>query len=96
MANCCTSNFLSPAFSTMVETAPSAALAGDFADPAKRGTAMGGFNLFGSLGFAVGPFVGGLIADSYGFHVSFAAAGLAVFLVALIFLPLLISVSRNK
>jgi len=57
---------------------------------------MGGFNLFGSLGFAVGPFVGGLIADSYGFHVSFAAAGLAVFLVALIFLPLLISVSRNK
>ncbi len=75
---------------------PSAALAGDFSDPAKRGTAMGGFNLFGSLGFAIGPFVGGLIADSYGFHVSFAAAGLAVFLVALIFLPLLISVSRNK
>lgn len=75
---------------------PSAALAGDFADPAKRGTAMGGFNLFGSLGFAIGPFIGGLIADSYGFHVSFAAAGLAVFLVALIFLPLLISVSRNK
>lgn len=75
---------------------PSAALAGDFADPSKRGTAMGGFNLFGSLGFAIGPFTGGLIADSYGFHVSFAAAGLAVFLVALIFLPVLISVSRNK
>jgi MFS family permease len=75
---------------------PSAALAGDFADPAKRGTAMGGFNLFGSLGFAIGPFVGGLIADSYGFHVSFAVAGLAVFLVALVFLPLLISVGRNK
>jgi MFS family permease len=75
---------------------PSAALAGDFANPAKRGTAMGGFNLFGSLGFAIGPFVGGLIADSHGFHVSFAVAGLAVFLVALIFLPLLISVGRNK
>ena len=75
---------------------PSAALAGDFSDPAKRGTAMGGFNLFGSLGFAIGPFVGGLIADSYGFHVSFASAGLAVFLVALVFLPLLTSVSRNK
>ncbi len=75
---------------------PSAALAGDFADPAKRGTAMGGFNLFGALGFAVGPFIGGLIADSYGFHISFAAAGSAVFLVALVFLPLLISVSRNK
>lgn len=75
---------------------PSAALAGDFADPAKRGTAMGGFNLFGALGFAVGPFIGGLVADSYGFHVSFAAAGSTVFLVALIFLPLLISISRNK
>jgi len=34
-----------------------AALKGDFADPAKRGTAMGGFNLFGSLGFATGPFI---------------------------------------
>ncbi|MCL7414525.1 MAG: MFS transporter [ANME-2 cluster archaeon] len=75
---------------------PSAALAGDFTVPEKRGTAMGGFNLFGSFGFAIGPFIGGLIADSYGFHVSFAAAGLTVFLVALVFLPLLISVSRNK
>jgi DHA1 family tetracycline resistance protein-like MFS transporter len=75
---------------------PSAALAGDFAHPAKRGTAMGGFNLFGSLGFAVGPFIGGLIADLYGFHVSFAVAGFTVFLVALVFLPALVRVSRNK
>jgi DHA1 family tetracycline resistance protein-like MFS transporter len=42
----------------------SAALAGDLADPAKRGIAMGGFNLFGSLGFAVGPFIGGVIAEN--------------------------------
>jgi len=75
---------------------PSAALAGDLAVPAKRGTAMGGFNLFGSLGFAVGPFLGGLIADKYGFHVSFAVAGLTVIVIALIFLPFLIRMGKKK
>jgi len=75
---------------------PSAALAGDLADPAKRGTAMGGFNLFGSLGFAVGPFMGGLIADKYSFQASFAVAGLTVIIIALIFLPFLIRIGRNK
>lgn len=75
---------------------PSAALAGDLADPAKRGTAMGGFNLFGSLGFAVGPFIGGLIADKYSFQASFAVAGLTVIIIALIFLPFLIRIGRNK
>ncbi len=75
---------------------PSAALAGDLADPAKRGTAMGGFNLFGSLGFAVGPFMGGLIADKYSFQASFAVAGSTVIIIALIFLPFLIRIGRNK
>ncbi|MFH0904435.1 MAG: MFS transporter [Methanobacteriota archaeon] len=75
---------------------PSAALAGDLADPAKRGTAMGGFNLFGSLGFAAGPFMGGLIADKYGFQASFAVAGLTVIIIALIFLPFLIRMGRVK
>ncbi|NJD78493.1 MAG: MFS transporter [Candidatus Methanoperedens sp.] len=74
---------------------PSAALAGDLANPAKRGTAIGGFNLFGSLGFAVGPFIGGLIADRYGFQASFAVAGLTVIAIALVFLPLLIGISRK-
>ncbi len=68
---------------------PSAALAGDLANPAKRGTAMGGFNLFGSLGFATGPFIGGLIADRYGFQASFAVAGLTVIVIAMVFLPFL-------
>lgn len=75
---------------------PSAALAGDLANPVKRGTAMGGFNLFGSLGFASGPFIGGLIADKYGFHASFAVAGLTVIVIALIFLPFLIRIGRKK
>ena len=75
---------------------PSAALSGDMADPAKRGTAMGGFNLFGSLGFAVGPFTGGLIADIYGFQASFAVAGLTVIAIALVFMPFLLALNKNK
>lgn len=75
---------------------PTAALAGDLASPSKKGTAMGGFNLFGSLGFAVAPFIGGLIADRYGFEISFAVAGLTVIVVALIFLPFLIRIGRVK
>ena len=74
---------------------PSAALAGDFAHPSRRGTAMGGFNMFGSLGFALGPFIGGLIADKYGFHVSFAVAGAAVLVIAIIFIPFLLKIKKN-
>ena len=73
---------------------PSAALAGDFAHPSRRGTAMGGFNMFGSLGFAIGPFIGGLIADKYGFHVSFAGAGAAVLVIAIIFIPFLLKIKK--
>ncbi|NJD52181.1 MAG: MFS transporter [Candidatus Methanoperedens sp.] len=73
---------------------PSAALAGDLSNPAKRGTAMGGFNMFGSLGFAIGPFIGGLIADMYGFHVSFAVAGAAVLVIAIIFIPFLLNIKN--
>lgn len=75
---------------------PSAALAGDFAHPSRRGTAMGGFNMFGSLGFAIGPFIGGLIADMYGFHVSFAVAGSAVLVISLIFLPFLLKIKKKQ
>lgn len=75
---------------------PSAALAGDLANPAKRGTAMGGFNMFGSLGFAIGPFIGGLIADMYGFHVSFAAAGAAVLVITIIFVPFLLKIRKTN
>ncbi len=69
---------------------PSAALVGDLAHSAKRGVAMGGFNLFGSLGFAIGPFVGGTIADLYGYRASFAVAGASEILIAILLLPLLL------
>lgn len=75
---------------------PSAALAGDLASAAKRGTAMGGFNLFGSLGFAISPLIGGLIADRYGFEASFMVAGVTVIVVALIFMPFLLRMERGR
>jgi MFS family permease len=73
---------------------PSAALAGDLAHPAKRGVAMGGFNLFGSLGFAIGPFIGGAIADSYGYGATFAFAGASEVIIAIALLPFLLRLRR--
>ncbi len=75
--------------------APSAALTGDIAPEDKRGAAMGGFNFFGSLGFVIGPFAGGLIADRYGFGASFAFAGGAEIFAALLFIPALIRISAE-
>jgi MFS transporter, DHA1 family, tetracycline resistance protein len=75
---------------------PSAALTGDIAPADKRGAAMGGFNFFGSLGFVVGPFVGGLIADTFGFGASFAFAGIAEIVIALIFIPALLRLTRES
>jgi MFS transporter, DHA1 family, tetracycline resistance protein len=74
--------------------APSAALTGDIAPRDKRGVAMGGFNFFGSLGFVVGPFVGGLIADRYGFGASFAFAGASEIVLALVFIPALFRLTK--
>ena len=51
------------------------ALVTDLADPSQRGIAMGGFNIFGSLGFLVGILGGGLVADRYGFTEAFVFAG---------------------
>lgn len=74
---------------------PSAALTGDIAPEDKRGVAMGGFNFFGSLGFVVGPFAGGLIADTYGFGASFAFAGMSEIVIALVFIPALLRLTQK-
>lgn len=74
---------------------PSAALTGDIAPEDKRGVAIGGFNFFGSLGFVIGPFAGGLIADTYGFGASFAFAGMSEILIAVLFLPALLRFARK-
>lgn len=68
---------------------PTIALCGDFAPEGKRGVAMGGFNVFGSIGFAIGPVLLGLVGDLYGGAASTAAAGLTCVLTALVGLPFL-------
>jgi len=54
---------------------PTLTLTGDFSDPRTRGSAMGGFNLAGSLGFALGPVVGAWAQGVAGFGFAFVVAG---------------------
>jgi MFS family permease len=54
---------------------PAIALTAELSSVQTRGSAMGAFNLFGSLGFAVGPLVGVWLNERYGFGVAFASAG---------------------
>lgn len=51
------------------------ALVTDIVPPEERGVAMGGFNVFGSLGMLSGFLVGGLITELYGYLPAFLAAG---------------------
>ncbi|USZ67030.1 MFS transporter [Halorussus salilacus] len=64
------------------------ALVSDLADDSARGTAMAGFNVFGSLGFLVGMLVGGTVADEFGFLAAFVVAGALETGLALVSLPL--------
>ncbi|WP_225334763.1 MFS transporter [Halomicrobium urmianum] len=63
------------------------ALVGDLAPPDRRGVAMAGFNVFGSVGFLAGILGGGTVADVYGFTAAFGVAGATELLVALVTLP---------
>ena len=55
---------------------PSILLVAQMSDPRARGSAMGSFNLAGSLGFAVGPLLGGWAYTSRGFAFAFVLCGL--------------------
>jgi len=55
---------------------PAILLTSQLASPGTRGSAMGGFNVAGSLGFAIGPLVGGAIYASHGFGVAFVVCGM--------------------
>ena len=59
-----------------VMSPPAILLTSQLSDPAARGSAMGGFNLAGSLGFALGPLLGGAVYAARGFGVAFALCGL--------------------
>jgi MFS family permease len=54
---------------------PAILLTARWSDEGTRGSAMGGFNLAGSLGFAVGPMVGIWAYEWRGFGFSFVVAG---------------------
>lgn len=55
---------------------PAILLTSQLADPRTRGSAMGGFNLAGSLGFALGPLLGGWAYAARGFAFAFVVCGL--------------------
>ncbi len=61
---------------------PAITLTAQLSDPRTRGSAMGGFNLAGSVGFAIGPIVGVWAFKAYGFGFAFALAGALEVLVA--------------
>lgn len=63
---------------------PAILLTSQLSDPDTRGSAMGGFNLAGSLGFALGPLLGGAVYAAKGFGVAFALCGLIEIALAVI------------
>ena len=54
---------------------PAITLTGQFSTPETRGTAMGAFNFAGSLGFAIGPLVGGWAYERGGYASAFVVSG---------------------
>ena len=66
------------------------ALVTDVAPENRRGTAMGGFNIFGSLGFLTGIVAGGLVAGAYGYVAAFLAVGGLELAIAVVALPALL------
>ncbi len=61
---------------------PALVLVAQLSDPKTRGSAMGAFNLAGSVGFAIGPVVGVWAYQSAGYGFAFVLAGVFEILVA--------------
>jgi MFS family permease len=66
------------------------ALVTDLAAPDQRGVAMGGFNVFGSLGFLAGIVGGATLAGGVSFRAAFLVVGLSEVAIALAMLPILL------
>jgi MFS family permease len=66
------------------------ALVTDLADEQRRGVAMGGFNVCGSLGFLAGIVGGATVAARGGFESAFLVVGLCEVTVAVVAVPLLL------
>ena len=63
---------------------PAILLTSLLSDPRARGSAMGGFNLAGSLGFAIGPIVGAWAYSARGFGFAFVVVGVLEILLAVV------------
>ncbi|MEF8778044.1 MAG: MFS transporter [Natronomonas sp.] len=72
------------------------ALVTDLVASTERGAAMGAFNIFGSFGFLGGIIVGGLLATRYGYAVAFLVAGGLEIVIAIVALPVLLSVGSDS
>jgi len=74
----------------------SLALVGDISPPSERGTYMGGFNVFGSMGFAIGPLSSAIASEFWGYGESFAFGGVIILLLVVITIPMLRSIHRTS
>lgn len=72
------------------------ALVADLAPTDERGVAMGGFNVFGSVGFLAGIVLGGTVAANAGFTAAFAVAGGLEILLAAITLPIFLRANVDR
>ena len=63
---------------------PAILLTSLLSDPRARGSAMGGFNLAGSLGFAIGPIIGAWAYTVRGFGFAFVVVGVLEMLLAVV------------
>jgi predicted MFS family arabinose efflux permease len=70
------------------------ALVSDLAGETERGTAMAGFNVFGSVGFLAGILVGGTVAGTFGYPAAFLVAGGTEVVLAVLALPGLLRLDR--
>jgi len=72
------------------------ALVTDLAGPDERGAAMGGFNVFGSVGFLAGELVGGTVAAQYGYLTAFLVTGGVEIAIAVLAIPFFVRVQRSR
>ena len=72
------------------------ALVSDLAGETERGTAMAGFNIFGSVGFLAGVLVGGSVASRYDFFTAFLVTGGIEIGVATLAIPFFLRWERQR